>query len=260
MPVESEDLVTGVERGGSVSDTVHLPREHHAEYGLPGRRPAESEPRHQAVCEVQIQSPDVGVARSDRCGPDAYSHLATSRNRNREIDELQHVRRPVSHADDGFHPGSPSSRTAPSAQQPVCRRPSRSTRPGARRSREANARVRWGEAAGMRAPAGQDGRFFPMCLRGHGRYLRRALGWAGLSQPSEAMRSRGRPSRHASLSASQCRPVTPRARESPGVTTRSLAGCLHEAISEGSRHGPRDAKRPARERGTHWLTAAGSNR
>ena len=37
------------------------------------------------------------------------------------------------------------------------------------------------------------------------------------------------------MSASQCRQVTPRARESPGVTTRSFAGCLHEAISAAPR-------------------------
>jgi hypothetical protein len=48
--------------------------------------------------------------------------------------------------------------------------------------------------------------------------------------------------RGATPPASQCHPGTPRARESRGVTTRSLAERLHEAISEAPRRASRRTK------------------
>jgi hypothetical protein len=109
VSIEAEYPVTHLERPDVRSDRVHFPGEHHAEYRLPRRVPAQCDPGHDPVSGTQPQPPNVAVARRHGSSPNPYPHLVLPGRRSRELLEPENLRRTVARTDDRSHVDSSQS-------------------------------------------------------------------------------------------------------------------------------------------------------
>jgi hypothetical protein len=100
---KGEDGIARGEAGDAGADLGDDARELGAEYRLAGAVPAHGQPADQLHAGRKIAAAHPHVARADGGGMDAHQHLAGPGIGAGQIDQLEHLRPAIAHADIGFH-------------------------------------------------------------------------------------------------------------------------------------------------------------